>query len=50
MTWADLAGDGAWAADGDAFEAMAGAAALRAAQATERMRGLRSIADELPSS
>lgn len=47
---ADLAEDGAWAADGDAFGAMAAAAALHAAQATERMRGLRAIADELPSS
>ena len=47
---ADLAEDGAWAADGDAFGAMAGAAAVRAAQATERMRSLRATADQLPSS
>lgn len=46
---ADLAEGGAWAADGDAFGAMAEAATLHDAEATERMGHLQAIADELPS-
>ena len=46
---ADLAEGGAWAAEGDGFAAMAEGAGLHAAQATERMAHLHTIADELPA-
>ena len=46
---ADLSEGGAWAAEGDGFAAMAEGAGLHAAQATERMAHLHTIADELPA-
>ena len=45
---ADLPEGGAWAAEGDAFGAMAADARLHAAQATERLGRLEAVADDLP--